>query len=409
MRTKRIYREDRYAAVCEAEITEVRDKDGFDLIACDQSVFYPEGGGQPSDIGTVSLGEKVYEVSHASDESIDSDVWHLTDAPAGTFKAGDKVSLSIDYDFRFRNMQRHLGEHMLSGTMDTLFDGVNKGFHIGDDYVTIDIDLGGRMLTEDELDLAERTVNEAIWADLPVSIEWFDTYEDSLVRPVRKQVPHDGKVSIVSVGDLEDPYDCIACCGVHPERSSEVGLLSIYKCESNKGMNRIYFDCGACAMDKLTTDSHILRDIAAGYSCSNTDVPSRMQAEAESNAAIRARLADMTAYVKEAEKEVIINEVKSSGARVHSYSSDILSLDDMLKLGFDVIHEISGLLLIMISPEASSCVILSSREDAKCGALVKEHAQKFNGRGGGRDDNACAMFTSKEDLDGFASVLLSLQ
>ena len=401
MNTIRVYRDDQYASSCETEVTSVREKDGFDRIACRESVFYPEGGGQPSDIGTVSLGDALYEVIHASDESIDSDVWHLTDAPAGTFKVGDKVSLAIDYDFRFRNMQRHLGEHMLSGTMDSLFDGVNKGFHIGDGYVSIDIDLGGRILSEDELDLAEKTVNEAVWADLPVTTEWFDTYEESLVRPVRKQVPHDGKVSIVSVGDLSDPYDCIACCGVHPARSSEVGLVSIYKCEPNKGMNRIFFDCGISAFEKLTADSHILRDIATGYSCSASDVPSRMAAEAENVSALKTKLSDMTNYVKEAEKERIINEIKASSASVHSYSSDILAIDDLLKMGFDVIHEIDGLLLFMISPASHTCVLLSSRDDANCGALVKEHAVGFGGKGGGRPDNARAMFSSAEDMEAF--------
>ena len=405
MTTKRIYREDQYASSCTAMVTAVKCKGGKDVIACSESVFYPEGGGQPSDVGTVALGEELFEVLHASDESIESNVWHETDAPEGTFHEGDEVELAIDYDFRFRNMQRHLGEHMLSGTMDTLFGGVNKGFHIGEDYVTIDIDLEGRMLTDEDLDLAERSVNEAIWADLPVTTEWFDTYEDSLVRPVRKQVPHDGKVSVVSVGDLEDPYDCIACCGVHPSSSSEVGLLAIYKCEANKGMNRIYFDCGANAWDRLTAEAHILRDIAAGYSCSPKDVPSRMAAESEQTRDLRSKLSDLSNYVKEAEKKIIMEEIKSNASRTHRYTSDVLGTDEMLKMGFDVIHETDGLLLIMINPETSTCLLLSSDDDRKCGDLVKEHAPKFGGKGGGRPDNARAMFENMQNLESFVTVI----
>lgn len=405
MTTKRIYREDQYASSNIAKVTSVRCKDGRDVITTDESVFYPEGGGQPSDIGTVSLGGKLYEVLHASDESIESDVWHETDAPEGTFHEGDEIELAIDWDFRFRNMQRHLGEHMLSGTMDTLFDGVNKGFHIGEDYVSIDIDLEGRMLTEDELDLAERTVNEAIWADLPVTTEWFDTYEESLVRPVRKQVPHDGRVSVVSVGNLEDPYDCIACCGVHPSSSSEVGLLAIYKCESNKGMNRIFFDCGANAWDRLTAEAHILRDIAVGYSCTPKDVPSRMAAEAEQNSAVRSRLSDLADYVKENEKRIIIEEINNANSHIYKYTSDVLSTDEMLKMGFDVIHEIEGLFLVMISPDTSTCLLLSSNENIKCGDIVKENASKFGGKGGGRPDNARAMFEDMKSLEEFVCTI----
>ena len=409
MVTERIYQRDRYAAENDAVVTAIREKSGMDVIACNASVFYPEGGGQPSDTGSVSItgSQKVFGISRAFDESLTGDVWHITDAPAGTFSVGDKVTLSIDFDLRFRNMQRHCGEHMLSGTMDTLFGGVNKGFHMGDEYITIDIDLGGRMLTDEELDLAERTVNEAIWADLPVTVTWFDDYEASLSLPVRKQVPHDGRVSVVTVGDLNDPYDCIACCGTHPARSSEVGLLAIYKREPNKGMNRIYFDCGKAAFDKLSADSRTLAEAARRYSCSPADLPGRLDAEADSISALKARLAGMTAYIKDVEKEKILGSVQDAGAAGYVYSSEVLSADDLLKLGFSVINEVPGLFLIMRQPESHTCLLLSSSEERKCGAIVKASAKGFNGKGGGRDDNARAIFPSTSDMDAFIGEICS--
>ncbi len=409
MSTKRIYQTDQYAAENEAVVTAVREKNGLDVIACDTSVFYPEGGGQPSDTGSVSLigSEQVFRITRAFDESLIGDVWHTTDAPAGTFSTGDRVRLSIDRDLRFRNMQRHCGEHMLSGTMDTLFGGVNKGFHMGDEYITIDIDLGGRMLTDEELALAERTVNEAIWADLPVTVTWFDDYESSLALPVRKQVPHDGRVSVVTVGDLNDPYDCIACCGTHPARSSEVGLLAIYKREPNKGMNRIYFDCGKAAFDKLSADSGILAEAARRYSCSPADFMGRLDAEAENISALKARLAQMTAYIKDAEKDKILKSANGAGASGYVYSSDILNADDLLKLGFSVINEIPGLFLILRQPESHTCLLLSSSEERKCGAIVKANVKTFNGKGGGRDDNARAIFPSTADMDAFIEEISS--
>ena len=86
MSTIRIYQTDRYMTENKAEITAVREINGFDTFTCTQSVFFPVGGGQPSDTGTVSLGDKVYEVVSASDNGLESDVWHLTDAPSGTFQ-----------------------------------------------------------------------------------------------------------------------------------------------------------------------------------------------------------------------------------------------------------------------------------------------------------------------------------
>ncbi len=403
MVTKRIYQSDPYAAGNEAVITGIREKSGMDVIACDASVFYPEGGGQPSDTGSVSPAgsQQVFEVTRAYDESLVGDVWHITDAPAGTFSVGDKVDLRIDWDLRFRNMQRHCGEHMLSGAMGILFDGTNKGFHMGDEYITIDIDLDGRMLTDEELDLAEQTVNDAIWADLPVTVTWFDDYESSLALPVRKKVPHEGRVSVVTVGDPADPFDCIACCGTHPASSSEVGLLAIYKREPHKGMNRIYFDCGKAAFERLSSDSRTLAEAARRYSCSPADFLGRLDAEAENISALKASLAGMTAYIKEAEKEKIMDSVNSSGASFYVYSSDILSADELLKLGFSVINEVPGLFLIMRQPQSGTCLLLSSSEANKCGAIVKEKARSFNGKGGGRDDNARAIFPATSDMDAF--------
>ena len=398
----RIYRTDQYAVTCSTTVTEVQEKNGKDIISCEDSVFYPEGGGQPSDTGTVSIGDKVFEVTSTHDKSLEGPVWHYTDAPAGTFREGDEVTLTIDWDVRFTNMQRHLGEHMLSGTFHSLFDGVNKGFHMGEDYITIDIDLGGRMLTEEELDLAENMVNRAVWADLPVTVTWFDDYESSLALPVRKQVPHEGRVSVVTVGDLDDPYDCIACCGTHPSSSGQVGLVALYKCEPNKGMNRIFFDCGRKALEKLSGDSGLLTDVAKRYSCSPSDLPSRLDSEAESISALKGRVASFASYVSEKEKESILTRIAGEGCRSLTYSSELLSTDELLKLGFAVINEVSGVLLIMMQLAAKTCLLLSFG-DFKCGKFVKENVQSFGGRGGGRDDNARAVFTDIRDMKAFAT------
>ena len=114
MVTERLYQSNPYASENDAVVTGIREKNGMDVIACDTSVFYPEGGGQPSDTGNVSLNgsQQRFRITRAFDESLVGDVWHITDAPAGTFTPGDKVTLSIDRDFRFRNMQRHCGEHI---------------------------------------------------------------------------------------------------------------------------------------------------------------------------------------------------------------------------------------------------------------------------------------------------------
>ena len=402
MASERLYKNNQYEIQNAAKVLEVATIDGCDSIVCDRSVFFPEGGGQPSDTGTVARGDELFNIVSASDSSLEDDVWHLTDAPAGTFHIGDEVMLTIDWDNRFKNMQRHLGEHMLSGTFHTLFGGVNKGFHMGEEYITIDIDIDGRMLTDEELDLAERTVNDAIWADLPVSIDYFENYEASLVMPVRKQVPHDGEVSVVTVGALPDPYDCIACCGTHPSTTGQVGLVAIYKHEPNKGMNRIYFDCGIMAKEHLNSEMKQLTAIADHNSCKTSDLMHKLESDEEATRKLKAQMAGMAAYIKNAEKAAILEQLADRA--VVTYELDLLSVDDLLKLGFAAIAETEGKLLMLLHPE-SGTVLLFSSGDVKCGNLVKEYASEFGGRGGGRDDNARAVFASDKDMKAFADKL----
>lgn len=401
MSSKRLYIEDQYLNSNKATVVETANVDGFDSIVCNESVFFPEGGGQPSDVGTVSCNGVIFNVLRAEDKDLESDVWHVTDAPYGTFQVGDEVELAIDWDARFCNMQRHLGEHMLSGTMHTLFGGVNRGFHMGESYITIDIDIDGRMLTDEELDLAERTVNDAIWADLPVSIDYFENYEASKVMPVRKDVPHDGTVSIVTVGDKSDPYDCIACCGTHPSSSGQVGLVAIYKHEPNKGMNRIYFDCGIMAKEQLSQDYRLLTEIANRNSCQTSDLIHKLDAaEAESNN-LRAKLAKMSAYIKDIEKANILNAFSDNYLY---YELDMISIEDLLKLGFSVIQETSNKVLALGHPESKTLLLFSSGE-AKCGAIIKSEASNYGGRGGGRDDNARAVFENDKAMREFADAV----
>lgn len=401
MSSKRLYLEDQYLNSNSATVLDIANVDGFDSIVCSESCFFPEGGGQPSDVGTVSRGEELYNVIKTSDSDLESDVWHLTDAPAGTFHIGDEVVLAIDWDKRFCNMQRHLGEHMLSGTMHSLFGGVNRGFHMGESYITIDIDIDGRMLTDEEIDLAERTVNDAIWADLPVSIDYFENYEASKIMPVRKDVPHDGTVSIVTVGDPSDPYDCIACCGTHPSSSGQVGLVAIYKHEPNKGMNRIYFDCGIMAKEKLAADYRLLTDIANRNSCSTEDLLHKLDAADSETADMKALISKMSSYIKENEKAAILS---SFTGKFLAYSLDLIPVEDLLKLGFAVIQEADNKVLALLH-NATRTLLLFSSSDVKCGAVIKEHAPTYNGRGGGRDDNARAVFQDEKSMQAFADAL----
>jgi alanyl-tRNA synthetase len=166
-------------------------------------------------------------------------------------------------------------------------------------------------------------------------------------------------------------------------------------------MNRVFFDCGRKAMEKLSSDSSLLTGIAKRYSCSPQDLPSRLDAEAENISSLKGRISALAQYVSENEKTRILSEIGKSSSASYTYTTDVLSTDELLKLGFAVMKEAPGKLLIFMQPETKTCLLFSSGE-AKCGAIVKETARSFGGRGGGRDDNARAIFSENRDMKAFA-------
>lgn len=406
MKSVRIYQTNPYCKDTVCEVVEVTQKNNTDIVVTDKSMFFPEGGGQPSDVGTITLNGVTYRVTHAYDHSLEESVYHETDAPAGTFSVGDKVELAIDWDARFINMQRHCGEHMLSGAFHNLYKGVNKGFHMGADYIAIDIDLDGRILNAEEIAAAEDMVNATIRANLPVEVKFFDSYEESKVRPVRKDVPHDGRVSIVTIGDIDNPFDCIACCGTHPATTAEVGVVAVYKSEPNKGMTRIYFDCGQRAIEKLKHDYTTLTSIACSLSTSNDGVPHKLEIQAERESDFKAKLASLSSYYKDKEQAVMLESISkarvASACKVYSFDNDMLDVNDLLKLGFVIAESLEDdELLVLRDVSTNTVLLLSKGKEYICGDIAKKVASNFGGRGGGRPDNARVSFSSADDAKAF--------
>ena len=135
MNTRRLFREDVYLKTCEAVVQTVSTHEGKVLVTLDQTIFFPTGGGQSCDIGTMN-GLSVVDVYEYKD-----DILHCVDCAPDTLQSGDTVQLAIDWTHRFDNMQRHCGEHILSGMFYREYGGVNRGFHMGDNYMTVDISL----------------------------------------------------------------------------------------------------------------------------------------------------------------------------------------------------------------------------------------------------------------------------
>lgn len=407
MKTQRLFKEDVYMKETEAVITSLAEANGRrTAVTLDKTIFFPTGGGQSCDKGTIA-GFQVVDVYE--DEKAD-DIVHVLDcSPAdieglAAYKEQNGVQLILDWEHRFDNMQRHCGEHILSGMFFREYGGVNRGFHMGDQYMTIDISLEAMpeftTITWEMAKHVEECANEAIWQNQPVITRHFDTKKEAENLPLRKALALEKDITIVCVGSVENPADCVACCGTHPATAGQVGLIKIFKVESNKGMFRIYFEAGKRAFLKYQNELDTLTTLANSLSAGTDDVLSKYHAQVEKNKESRNQLH----FLK---KEVIARETADiaaaleRGENVRRYH--ILSLDDLTVLAREVSPHVKKIAFLVHEP--SYTVFLVSDGSVDCGKLVKDNAQIYGGKGGGNKTTARAIFTKDEYVDTFIDLI----
>lgn len=227
MATRKLFYEDSHLRFFDAEVLkcEATGK-GFEVIV-DQTAFYPEGGGQPGDTGTLG-GVRVRDTHEKNGEVI-----HYCEGP---LTPGSRVHGEIDYERRFEFMQLHSGEHILSGLIHSRFGYDNVGFHMGSDMVTIDF---SGMLTERQLQEAEAAANEIVWKNVPIEVSYPD--EKTLPTiPYRSKKALSGWVRIVTIPEA----DICACCGTHVSATGEIGLIKIFSCVKFHEGVRLEILCG---------------------------------------------------------------------------------------------------------------------------------------------------------------------
>lgn len=235
METEKLYYQDAYLTTFTARVVDCKKQNNGWAVVLDRTCFYPEGGGQPGDRGT--LNEVLVTDTHEKD----GQVLHYTEAP---MEIGQEVSGEIDWKRRFDLMQQHTGEHMVSGVVHRIYGYDNVGFHMGADAITIDF---SGELTEQQLQEVEREVNGRIWQDSPVRC-WYPSPEELREIPYRSKKELTGQVRIVEVPGA----DICACCGTHVRRTGEIGLVKLLNVEKFHDGVRVEMLSGGRAYDYLS-------------------------------------------------------------------------------------------------------------------------------------------------------------
>lgn len=246
--TVRLFDADAYTTEFEAVVLsceELTDKKGTTYaVILDQTLFFPEEGGQSPDKGTINDIE-------VCDVQIKKDV--ITHYLKKPLAVGDKVTGTIDWTHRFYNMQQHSGEHIFSGLVHSRFGYDNVGFHLSNQIVTMDFN---GILSQEEIDDIEMTVNEVIAKNIEIQIS-YPSKDELTQMEYRSKIEIEGQVRIVTIPG----YDVCACCAPHVKRTGEIGMLKVMNVQNYKGGIRISILCGFRALLAFREKAQVISDL----------------------------------------------------------------------------------------------------------------------------------------------------
>lgn len=270
--TVKLYDEDSECMTFDARVIGCEQREGGFAVELDRTAFFPEGGGQYADPGTLD-GVKVEDVQIA-----DGHIFHIVKEP---FAVGKTVHGALDATERHSRMQNHSGEHIISGIVYRRFGYNNVGFHLGDHEVTMDFD---GTLTPDDLRKIETEANEIVYRNVPVRAE-YPSEEQLATMTYRSKLALQGNIRIVTI----EGVDACACCAPHVKRTGEIGVIKIIDAIRYKGGMRLWILCGRWAREDYAARHDDMTELSHRFSVRRPDVVGAVdKAEAERSAALYA-------------------------------------------------------------------------------------------------------------------------
>ena len=361
METEKLYYTDPFLTTFTAKVLSCEAGKGGYLVTLDRTAFYPEGGGQPADHGTLG-GIAVTDVHEK-----DGVVIHTVEKAV---EIGENVTGRIDWARRFDHMQQHSGEHILSGILCRDYHCDNVGFHLGADTVTIDYNTD---ISWEEALAAEYQANQVIWADAPVEITYPSPAElEQLDYRSKKALT--GKVRIVTFPEA----DCCACCGTHVLRAGQVGIIKVLSCQKFRSGVRMEILCGERAWRYLSGTYDQAHAVGQHLSVKPLEAAAAVERLTEELTAAKARMAELE------------GEVFSHKAHEYCGKGDVVLVepplrpDGVRRLADAVAKECGGLAAVFAGEDGRYNYALVRADGADIAPLVKSMNAALTGRGGGR-------------------------
>ncbi|MBN2202201.1 alanyl-tRNA editing protein [bacterium] len=368
--TRKIFESDPYLKEFEATVLEVNALPQGQGVVLDRTCFYPEGGGQPCDYGTLD-GLPVRSVTESDGRIIHS-------VEGASFKPGDKVRGVLDWDRRFDHMQQHSGQHLLSQAFVRVAKVDTVSFHLGSDESTIDVGIA---------DLAEKTAadvedeaNRIVFENRPLRISVRSAGDlDSI--PLRKKPDLTGDVRLIEIAD----YDWSLCCGTHVRATGEIGLIKILQWEKYKSGTRVHFACGSRALRIFQAKSGLVKSLSRLLTAGESEIETIVLKWRDEKKTSEKRVAALLDEVLTAEAgRLTASAVETGSCKLVSALFKDRDVQEVQNLGRKIVSS-PGMVVILGAVGDRATLFFGRSSDVKTDMreLQKAAAEVLTGKGGG--------------------------
>ncbi|MDQ0198839.1 alanyl-tRNA editing protein [Neobacillus ginsengisoli] len=357
-------------------VKQEQDQAGNWYLVLQQTAFYPTGGGQPHDIGTIG-DRRVLNV-----EEVDGEIRHYLESPLQ--EIGMEVTGVIDWQRRFDHMQQHTGQHILSAAFDHLFHYNTVSFHLGNELLTIDIET--EMLTEEEAKRAEDLANKIILENRPIEIKWVKEEELSQY-PLRKETKVKEDIRLVIIPD----FDYNGCGGTHPKATGEVQVIKILDWEKQKKNIRVHFVCGNRVMIQLDQKQKVLLELTKRLNAPEKDMGQAVIRLLENGRQLEKSFEQARENLLHYEAEDLVGKSKKSGENIVTCIFQNRTIQELQRLARNVTALAEQSLVFLVSENEGRLQLVCARgadraENMK--NLIGSALRLINGKGGGNESFA---------------------
>jgi alanyl-tRNA synthetase len=393
--TDRLYYRDSFVRAFAANVKDIREAsraDGVSVwqIALDRTAFYPTGGGQPHDTGTLRATSRNGAVLEVPVENVEEDesgqLWHYTRKP---LQAGTAVEAEIDWPRRLDHIQQHSGQHLLSAVFAHELSTPTVSFHLGETVSTID--LKGPAIAHHSLQRVERIANELVAEDRAVSVRTVERVEaeDLLAAGSLRKLPErEGSMRLIEIAD----YDLNACGGTHVRTTGQIGGLLIRSVEKISRGFRVEYVCGLRAVQAARHDFELLARTAGTLSSKPDEIPAaveRMLSESKAAAKEKQKLREEVATYHAT--RLVVEEMSEDNLRLVCRMFADRDRDYIRILASRVTASVPRTVALLASTESSPAHIVLARSgdiEMHCGELMRAALAELGLRGGGSPDMA---------------------